>query len=142
MLVGSTRDLSAQKMDLNSVSLESVTKVEQLHNPGLGSNYLALNIWGRSGGNPMNVKISVNTPGWGAQKLIDSCEKHAMLVMHYPDRYHFEVVSGDGGQDGSVTLNVNEGSLDAVICSVKAKSQTIDPRIPSTSVLKSPVLTN
>ncbi len=122
LIAGSWGDLSAQNWAISQVALESVTKVEQQHNPGVGANYLALNIEGRSGGKPMNVSISVNAPGWGAQKMIDSCEKNAMLATHYPGRYLFEVISGDTGQDGSVTLHVSDSTSDAVVCSVKVRS--------------------
>ncbi|MDL1870709.1 hypothetical protein FBR05_00725 [Deltaproteobacteria bacterium PRO3] len=140
--VAATGNLSAQSWVIVPVFLESVTKVQQQHNPVYGANSLTLSIEGRSAGKPMNVNISVNSPGWGAQKMFDSCEKHAMLALHYPGRYVFEVVSGDGGQDGSITLNVSDGNSDAVICSVKAKTQVMDPQIPSTSIMKTPNISN
>ncbi|MCC6272599.1 MAG: hypothetical protein IT572_03955 [Deltaproteobacteria bacterium] len=142
LFVAATGNLSAQNWAINPVSLESVTKVQQQHNPGVGANYLALSIEGRSAGKPMNVNISVNSPGWGAQKMLDSCEKNAMLALHYPGRYVFEVVSGDNGQDGWITLNVSDGNSDAVICSVKTKTQVMDPQIPSTSIMKTPNISN
>lgn len=43
--------------------------------------------------------------------MIDSCEKNAMLAMHYPSRYVFEIMSEDTGQDGSVRLNVSDSGV-------------------------------
>lgn len=140
--VAATGDLSAQNWAINQVSLESVIKVQQQHVPGVGANYLALSIEGRSSGKPMNVNISVNSPGWGAQKMLDSCEKNAMLALHYPGRYLFEVVSVDSGQDGSVKLHVSDGNSDAVTCSVKAKAQAVDTQIPSAVIMKTPNISN
>ena len=138
-LLGS-RHAAGQGLAINVVSLDTVTKVEQRHNPGVGPNYIVLVVDGKSGGKPMSVSISFNSTGWGAQKLFDSCEKNALLVMHYPSRYAFEVMSQDAGQDGTVQLDVSSSTSDAVMCSVKSKSLMIDPKLPTTQLLAPPQL--
>lgn len=129
-----SRQAAGQGWAINVVSLDAVTKVEQRHNPGVGPNYLVLAIEGKSGGKPMSISISFNTTGWGAQKLFDSCEKNALLAMHYPAKYVFEIMSQDTGQDGNVQLDVSSSTSDAVMCSVKTRSMMIDPKLPSTQL--------
>ena len=137
LLLGRQKNAAADNLAVFTVSLETVTRVRQMYNPGLGSNYLQLQIEGKSGGNSMNVNISANSPGWAGQKLIDSCEKNAMLVLHYPSRYGFEVISGDTGQDGNVNLSVSDSSSDNAICGIKIKSPVIDLKPPVSNFIKS-----
>lgn len=123
--------LAGEGLAINPIYLDAVTKVSQQHNPGIGLNYLALNIEGKSGGKPMSLSITVNNPGWGAQKLFESCEKDAMLAFHYPSRYGFEIISSETGKDGSATLHITDSNSDPLICSLKTKenSRPLDPGV-------------
>lgn len=142
LYAGSMRDISAQDISVKVYSLESVTKVEQQHNPALGANTLHLHIEGRSNGKPMSVGISFNSSGWGARKLMDSCEKSAMLVMHYPNRYELDFASSAVGQASSVRIDLTDSTADYVFCSLKVKTKMVDPSLPSTSIMKAPNLDN
>ncbi|MFO1463971.1 MAG: hypothetical protein U1F66_09330 [bacterium] len=79
----------------------------------------------------MSLSITVNNPGWGAQKLFESCEKDAMLAFHYPSRYGFEIISSETGKDGSATLHITDSNSDPLICSLKTKenSRPLDPGV-------------